>query len=295
MSKLTEILGTQYPIIQGAMGAISNPELVAAVSEAGGYGLLSTIFCRNPEQLREEIKRTKALTDKPFGANLAALTKVSTDFAQVIAEEGIKVISFGGGSPKPFVPLFKELGLEFIAVAGSVRAAKSAADLGAVAVVAEGSESGGAQDGGGSSTIVLVPEVVDAVDIPVIAAGGIADSRSYRAALALGAQGVQIGTRFVASEECIAHQNYKEAIVAAGDGSTVIVDLGHFRARTLDTPITAELASGQKTVAEIFNPAAVVKAMVGGDVTAGLWGAGQVAGSIRKVLTVAEIIEEMVG
>jgi enoyl-[acyl-carrier protein] reductase II len=193
------------------------------------------------------------------------------------------------------VPLFKELGLEFIAVVGTVRAAKGAADLGAVAVVAEGSESGGAQGGGGSSTLVLVPEVVDAVDIPVIAAGGIADSRSYRAALALGAQGVQIGTRFVASTECIAHHNYKDAIVAAGDGSTAIVDLGHFRVRALNTPLIAELTSGQKTIAEIFNPAAVVKAMVGGDVTAGLWGGGQVAGSIRKILTVAEIIEEMVG
>ena len=190
MSGVADLLGCKHPIVQGAMGVISNPELVAAVSAAGGFGLLATIFSPDVEFLREQIRRTQALTDQPFGANLFAMSKLSGDFARVLAEEGIRVVTFSGGSPKTFAPLFQELGLRFICVASTVRAARGAADLGAVAVVAEGSESGGVQGFGGASTMVLVPQVVDAVDVPVLAAEGIADARGYRASLALGAEGV---------------------------------------------------------------------------------------------------------
>jgi enoyl-[acyl-carrier protein] reductase II len=294
MLNISEILGCKYPIIQGAMAGISNPELVAAVSEAGGYGLLATVFHADPETLRLEIRRTKELTDKPFGANLSAWNKYNADIARVLSEEGVKVITFSGGSPKPYLSVFKELGIEFIAVTSNVQTAVKTAELGAVAVVAEGSESGGAQGGGGSSTLVLIPEVADAVDIPVIAAGGIADARSYRAVRALGAQGVQIGTRFVAAEECIAHQAYKDAIVAAKDGDTGLINMGPFFGRVLKTPLTEELIVSQESAAKWFTPAATHSAMVKGDLAAGLIAAGQVAGSIHKVLTVREIIEEMV-
>ena len=205
MNAMTELLGCRYPIIQGAMGVICNPELVAAVSEAGGYGLLATAFVSDKEVLRRQVQATKKLTDKPFGANLFAMNPLSQEFADILAEEGICAVTVSGGSPKEIIPLLKERGVKSIVVVPTADAARKSEALGADAIVAEGSESGGMQGYKGASTMVLVPAVVDAVKIPVIAAGGIADSRGFRAALALGAQGVQVGTRFIATRECIAH------------------------------------------------------------------------------------------
>ena len=294
MSRVTDLLGCEHPIIQGAMGVISNPELVAAVSAAGGFGLLATIFSPDVEFLREQIRRTQALTDQPFGANLFAMSKLSGDFARVLAEEGIRVVTFSGGSPKTFAPLFQELGLRFICVASTVRAARGAADLGAVAVVAEGSESGGVQGFGGASTMVLVPQVVDAVDVPVLAAGGIADARGYRAALALGAEGVQVGTRLIATRECVAHAVYKNALIDADDMGTGVVNLGRFQLRAVKTPLAERLLTGEDAAGDLFTPRAMEESWLSGDLEAGLLPAGQVAGLIRTLPPVREIIEEMV-
>ncbi|MBU0514461.1 MAG: nitronate monooxygenase, partial [Proteobacteria bacterium] len=213
LSRVTELLGCRYPIIQGAMGVICNPELVAAVSEAGGFGLLATAFAQDPGFVRDQVRATKRLTGKPFGANLFVMNPLAAEFAEVLAEEGITAVTVSGGSPKTLVPKLDGLGLKYIAVVSTVKAAVGAAYLGVPAIVAEGSESGGVQGFGGPSTMVLTPAVVDAVEVPVIAAGGIGDSRGYRAALALGAEGVQVGTRFIATTECVAHQFYKKTIV----------------------------------------------------------------------------------
>jgi len=191
MSNISELLGSQYPVIQGAMGVICNPELVAAVSEAGGYGLLATAFAEDPQEVRDQVRKTKELTDNPFGANLVVKNPLAAKFAEVLAEEGVGAVTVSGGSPKELIPFLQEQGIKVIVVVPTVDAARGAEAAGADAIVAEGAESGGAQGFGGVSTIVLVPAVVDAVNVPVIAAGGIGDSRGYRAAMALGAQGVQ--------------------------------------------------------------------------------------------------------
>ena len=216
MSSVAKLLGCRYPVIQGAMGVISNPEMVAAVSEAGGFGLLATAFAADPDIVRGQIRAVKKLTDKSFGANLHLMNPLTPKFAELLVEEGLPAVTLSGGSPKQIIPVLHEHGMKAIVVIPSVEVARKAADTGADIIVAEGSESGGMQGFNGASTLVLVPAVVDAVDVPVVAAGGIADSRGYKAAFALGAQGVQVGTRFIASEECIAHPNYKKFILDTG-------------------------------------------------------------------------------
>lgn len=294
MNRVTQLLGCEHPILQGAMGVISNPELVAAVSEAGGFGLLATIAAPDAAFVRKQVRQVKAMTDRPFGANLFAMNPLNVDLAQVLAAEGIRVITFSGGSPRPFLALFRDLGLSFISVASTVRAAAGAFAAGAAAVVAEGSESGGVAGFGGASTMVLVPQVVDAVDVPVLAAGGMADARSYRAALALGAEGVQMGTRFIATRECIAHAAYKQAILDADDLGTGLVDLGRFQVRALRTPLLERLVLGEQSPDEHFTPQAMGKAWLSGDFGAGLLPAGQVAGGIRDIRSVRDVIDSMV-
>ena len=289
-----ELLGCEHPVIQGAMGFVSNPELVAAVSEAGGFGQLATIFLESEEELREQIGRVRAITSRSFGANLFAKQPLSKAFAEVLAEEGVRTITFSGGSPKAFAPLLKELGLNFIVVTATVRGAVSAREQGAAAIVAEGSESGGVQGYRGSSTMVLVPQVVDAVDIPVIAAGGIFDGRSYRAALALGASGVQLGTRFIATKECIAHPNFKDAILKAEDTSTEVVDLGGFQLRALVTKSVELISKSEITAASLFVPERIRRGWLGGELEAGLYASGQVAGAIKSIPAVREFISELV-
>ena len=276
------------------MGVICNPELVAAVSEAGGFGLLATAFAEDVEAVREQAKVTKKLTNKPFGANLFMMNPLTENFAKVLAEEGIRTVTVSGGSPKALIPLLRDLGLKVIVVVPTVEVARGAEGLGADAVVAEGSESGGVQGFKGVSTMVLVPAVVDEVNIPVIAAGGISDSRGYKAALALGAEGVQIGTRFIATKECIAHAVYKNTIVAAADTGTGLVNMLRFQIRALRTTLVERLLKGQESSMPDFTWQAMEDSWIKGDLEAGVLPAGQVAGRISTILSVREIIKELV-
>jgi enoyl-[acyl-carrier protein] reductase II len=294
MSRINELLGSQYPVIQGAMGVICNPELVAAVSEAGGFGLLATAFAEDPEVVRDQVRKTKELTDNPFGANLFVMNPLAAKFAEVLSEEGVGAVTVSGGSPKELIPFLHEQGIKVIVVVPTVDLARGAEAAGADAIVAEGAESGGVQGFGGVSTIVLVPAVVDAVNVPVIAAGGIGDSRGYRAAMALGAQGVQVGTRFIATKECIANAIYKKTIVDSGEMGTGLVNMGRFQIRALLTPLAEKMIKGEKGPDNIFTPAALKEAWIKGNLEAGVLAAGQISGMVQDILSVREIIEEMV-
>ena len=294
MSSTTTLLGCAYPVIQGAMGVICNPEMVAAVSEAGGFGLLATAFVSDVEAFRSQVKATKALTKKPFGANLQVMNPLSEGLAGVLADEGVKVVTVAGGSPKAIFPFLKARGMKVIPVVPTVDVARKSEALGADAIIAEGSESGGIQGFKGASTMVLVPAVVDAVNVPVIAAGGIGDSRGYRAALALGADGVQVGTRFIATTECIAHENYKNFIVDTQETGTGLVDMGPFRIRALKTSLVERNLSGEPLGGEGFSGAGIEESWIKGDLDAGILPAGEVIGLVKKILPVREIIEEMV-
>lgn len=277
------------------MGIICNPEFVAAVSEAGGFGLLATAFATDPEAFRSQVRATKELTEKPFGANLHVMNPLTQQFAQVLDDEGIRAVTVSGGSPKAVVPFLHERGIKAIAVVPTVDVALKAETLGIDAIVAEGAESGGMQGFRGASTMVLVPAVVDAVKIPVIAAGGIGDSRGYRAALALGAEGVQVGTRFIATRECIAHGNYKDAIVNSQETGTDLVDMVRFRLRALRTPLVQRVLDGEPMSGAGFTGPGLEESWIKGDLEAGLLPAGQVAGLVRNVPPVREVIEELVG
>ena len=296
MSRITEMLGCRYPVILGAMGVICNPELVAAVSDAGGFGLLATAFTPDVKTFRNQIQLTKKLTDRPFGANLQVMNPMTQKLAEVLAKENVRVVTVSGGSPKAIVPFLKDLSIKVILVVPNVDVAKKAEDLGVEAIVAEGSESGGIQGFRGASTMVLIPAVVDAVKVPVIAAGGIGDSRGYKAALALGAEGVQVGTRFIATKECIAHQNYKKIIIDAPETGTGLLNMGHFQIRALRTQrvekILAGEAMGQKIV---FGGPGLEESWVKGDIEAGELPAGEVSGLIHNILCAKDIINEMVG
>ena len=294
MSIIAEMLGCRYPVIQGAMGVISNPELVSAVSEAGGFGLLATAFATDPEQVRKQIKDTRKLTDKPFGANLHAMNPLAPKFAEIMAEQGVSAVTVSGGSPKELIPLLRKRGIKVIAVVPTVDVARKAESLGVDAIVAEGSESGGMQGFNGASTLVLVPAVVDAVKVPVIAAGGIGDARGYKAAFALGALGVQVGTRFIATQECVAHAYYKNFIVDSPENSTRLVNMGRFQIRALNTPLVEKMSQGENSL----NPSAgasLEESWVKGDLAAGTLPAGQVSGLISQISSVRDVIEEMVG
>ena len=293
MSIIAEMLGCRYPVIQGAMGVISNPELVSAVSEAGGFGLLATAFASDPERVRKQVKNTRKLTDKPFGANLHAMNPLAPKFAEVMAEEGVSTVTVSGGSPKELIPLLRRRGIKVIVVVPTVDVACKAESLGVDAIVAEGSESGGMQGFNGSSTLVLVPAVVDAVKVPVIAAGGIGDARGYKAAFALGAMGVQVGTRFIATTECVAHANYKNFIVDSTENSTRLVNMGRFQVRALNTPLVEKMSLGENSL-DTSAGTSLEESWVEGDLTAGVLPSGQVSGIISQILTVREIIEEMV-
>ncbi|BEQ14768.1 2-nitropropane dioxygenase [Desulfoferula mesophila] len=278
------------------MGVICNPEMVAAVSQAGGFGVLGSAFQNDPEALRRQIEQVQALTERPFGANLTVLNPISAQLAQVILEMGIKAVTTSAGDPTPLVDQLKTHGVMVLHVCPTVDKAVKARAAGVDAVIAEGGESGGIQGVDAVGTMVLVPAVCDAVDIPVVAAGGIGDARGYRAALALGASGVQVGTRFIASVECVAHPTYKEMICQASDTSTFLIKRGgRIRVRVLPTNLAKSLRtddSGQ--VGTALGGDAIGKAWIGGDVEAYTLPAGQVSGLVQQVRTVAQIIEEMV-
>ena len=213
-TRVTELLGIEYPIIQGGMAWVAEHHLAAAVSNAGGFGLIGAASAP-AEVVREEIRKAKELTDKPFGVNIMLLSPHADEVAKVVAEEGVKAVTTGAGNPEKYMELWKAAGIKVIPVVASVALARRMAKYGADAVIAEGMESGGHI--GSQTTMTLVPQVVDAVDIPVIAAGGIGDGRGFAAAMMLGAEAVQIGTRFVVAKESIVHQNYKDRVIKAKD------------------------------------------------------------------------------
>ena len=296
MKDISELFGCKYPIIQGAMGVICNPEFVAAVSEAGGYGLLATAFDNNPGKFKERVDGVKALTNKPFGANLMAIHPMAFEFADILVEAGVKAVTTSGGSPKALVPYLKERGVKVLHVVSNVSNAVKAAVSGVDAVIAEGSESGGMQGFNGASTIVLTPMVADAVDVPVVAAGGIADRRTSQAAFVLGAVGVQIGTAFIAAEECIAHANYKNALVSASESDTRLMNVGWAQFRVVATPIAEEMVAKGGLSKDEFSAQGgkIEETWVQGDLEAGTIPAGKSTGMTKTIRPVREIIEEMV-
>lgn len=295
-TRITELLGIEYPIIQGGMAWVAEYHLAAAVSNAGGLGLIGAASAP-AEVVREQIRNSKALTDKPFGVNVMLLNPNAEEVAQVIVEEGVKVVTTGAGNPSKFLPMWKEAGVKVIPVVASVAMAKMMERMGADGVVAEGMESGGHI--GSTTTLALVPQVVDAVSIPVIAAGGIADGRGVAAAFVLGAEAVQLGTRFVVAKESIVHANYKEKVIKAKDIDSVITGTttGH-PVRCIRNNMTREYIKMEKEGADFMELEKLTlgslrKAVMDGDVVNGTLMAGQIAGLIKEEKSCKEIVEEM--
>ena len=295
-TRITDLLGIEYPIIQGGMAWVAEHHLAAAVSEAGGFGLIGAASAP-AEIVREEIRKAKELTDKPFGVNIMLLNPNSEEVAKVVVEEGVKAVTTGAGNPEKFIPMFKEAGIKVIPVVASVAMAKRMERYGADAVVAEGMEAGGHI--GSQTTMALIPQVVDAVDIPVIAAGGIGDGRGYAAVTMLGAEAVQMGTRFVVADESIVHDNYKDIIVKAKDIDTVVTGLstGH-PIRVLRNQMTKEYLKLEESGApfeelEKLTLGALRKAVMDGDIKNGSVMAGQIAGLVHKRQSCKEIIDEI--
>ena len=296
-SEITELLGIRYPVIQGGMAWVAEHKLAAAVSNAGGLGLIGAASAP-PEVVREEIRKARELTDQPFGVNVMLLNPNAEEVAKVVVEEGVKVVTTGAGNPAKFMPMWKEAGVKVIPVVASVAMAKLMERGGADAVVAEGTESGGHI--GAATTMTLVPQVVDAVDIPVIAAGGIADGRGYAAAMMLGACAVQMGTRFVVAKESIVHENYKQKLIKAKDIDSEVTgrSTGH-PIRVLRNKMTREYLKLEQEGAsfeelEQLTLGSLRKAVMEGDVVYGSVMAGQSAGLVHKEETCAEIIRDVV-
>lgn len=296
-TRITELLGIEYPIIQGGMAWVAEYHLAAAVSNAGGLGLIGTASAP-AEWVREQIREAKKLTDKPFGINIMMISPYADEVAKVAVEEGVAVITTGAGSPEKYIKMWKEAGIKVIPVVASVAMAKRMQRCGVDALVAEGTEAGGHI--GENTTMVLVPQVVDAVEIPVIAAGGIADGRGIAAAFMLGAEGVQIGTRFVVTEEAQVHENYKECILKARDIDSRVTgrSTGH-PVRALRNKMTKEYLEKEQAGAtfeelEHLTLGGLRRAVVDGDVQSGSVMAGQIAGMIKEKLTCQEVIQKLV-
>ena len=295
-TRITELLGIQYPIIQGGMAWVAEHQLAAAVSEAGGLGLIGAASAP-PEVVREEIRKAKELTDKPCGVNVMLMNPNAAEVAQVVIEEGIQVVTTGAGNPAKLIPMWKKAGVRVIPVVASVAMARMMEKAGADAVVAEGTESGGHI--GSATTMTLVPQVVDAVQIPVIAAGGIADGRGMAAAFMLGAEAVQMGTRFVVARESIVHPNYKERVLKAKDIDSEVTgrSTGH-PIRVLRNQMTKEyLRMEEEGVPfeelEQLTLGSLRKAVMDGDVRNGSLMAGQIAGLVKEEGSCQEIIQEI--
>lgn len=296
-TEITELLGIEEPIIQGGMAWVAEYHLAAAVSEAGGFGIIGAASAP-PEVVREQIHKVRELTDKPFGVNVMLMNPNAPEVAQVVVEEGVKVVTTGAGNPGKFIDMWKEAGVKVIPVVASVAMAKMMERGGADAVVAEGTESGGHI--GSATTMTLVPQVVDAVKIPVIAAGGIGDGRGLAAAFMLGAEAVQMGTRFVVAKESIVHPNYKERIIKAKDIDSEVTgrSTGH-PIRVLRNQMTREyLKMEEEGVGleelERLTLGSLRSAVMDGDVVKGSLMAGQIAGLVSKEQTCKEMIEEIV-
>ena len=296
-TQITQLLGIQYPIFQGGMAWIAESTLAAAVSNAGGLGIIAG-GSAPIDYLREQIRRCKELTDKPFGVNIMLMSPNAEELAKLVIEEKVPVVTTGAGNPGKYMAAWKEAGVKVIPVVPSVALAVRMERAGADAVIAEGTESGGHI--GENTTMCLVPQVVDAVKIPVIAAGGIADGRGVAASFMLGAQGVQVGTRFLAAQECQIHPTYKELVVKAKDTDSIVTGryTGH-PCRNVRTKFTKKLASGEKDGSltpdefEQLTLGSLRKAVQEGNLEEGSFLCGAIAGMIKEVKPAKEIIEEM--
>ena len=292
--KLADLLGTKYPLIQGGMANIATGEFAAAVSNAGGLGLIAA-GSMNAETLREQIHKCRELTDKPFGVNIMLMNPDVDAIAQMVIDENIKVVTTGAGNPGKYMVAWKEAGLKVLPVAATVALAKRLERSGADAIIVEGTEAGGHI--GELTTFSLVPQVVDAVSVPVVAAGGIATGRQVLAAFALGASGVQVGTCLLVSEECPSHQNYKDAICKAGDTDTIVTGrIGGTPVRILRNKMAREYIKREKEGAsaeelELYTLGSLRKAVIDGDVQNGSLMAGQVAGLCNEIKPLKEIID----
>jgi enoyl-[acyl-carrier protein] reductase II len=296
MSRLLDVLGSKYPIIQGPIGELNDPKMVAAVSEAGAFGMLALGFVNDLDKIRRMIAEVRELTDKPFGANLMiAMNPNNEAILEVLAEGGIRSVTTSAGSPKKLYPKIKELGLKALHVVLAAPLAAKAAAAGADGVVVSGTESGGLRTTGPESTnFILVPLVCDMVDVPVVAAGGIADRRGYQAAMALGAQGVQVGTALLASEESPASRAWKQAIMGCGDAGTTLLPIGGMAMRTIINPKMGELMASGVDLTREYNMANAGEAWSTGNFDLFPAGAGQISALINEIKPVKDIIEGLV-
>jgi enoyl-[acyl-carrier protein] reductase II len=296
---ICDLIGIEYPIFQGGMAWVSDAALAAAVSNAGGLGIIAA--GNAPEEyVLEQVKKAKELTDKPFGVNIMLMSPHADAVAKIVADERVAVITTGAGNPSKHMKLWTDAGIKVIPVVPSTGLAKLAQRNGAAAVIAEGGESGGHI--GEITTMALVPQVCDVVDIPVIAAGGIADGRGIAAAFMLGAVGVQVGTRFLVANECGIHQNYKDKVIAAKDIDTIATGkrLGH-PVRSIKSPFSRGLftkeydSSISNEELEALGVGALRLAAEDGDLQKGCFLAGQISGLVKKEQSAKEIVEEMMG
>lgn len=293
---ITKLLGIKYPIFQGAMAQIALAPLVGAVANAGGLGIIGSGGL-SADRLREEIRKTREITDKPFAVNLMLMMHNIPELINVIIEEGVKIVTTGAGTPAPYMETFKKNGIIVIPVVPSVKIAKKMEALGVDAIVAEGTEAGGHV--GETTTMALLPQVVSAVSIPVIGAGGVADGRGIAAAFALGAQGVQVGTRFLTTVECPTHENFKQAVIEADDTSTIVTG------RSLGGPVRSiknsmvkeflnlERQNASRDELEKLSLGSLRKAVQEGDTDQGSVMAGQICGMCNEITTVEEMITSM--
>lgn len=297
-TRITDLLGIEYPILQGGMAWIAESTLASAVSNAGGLGIIAG-GSAPIDYLRDQIRKTKFMTDKPFGVNIMLMSPNAEELAKLVIEEKVPVVTTGAGNPGKYMEAWKAAGIKVIPVVPSVALAKRMERAGADAVVAEGTESGGHI--GQNTTMCLVPQVVDAVEIPVIAAGGIADGRGVAAAFMLGAEGVQVGTRFLACTECQIHENYKNAVIAAKDTDNAITGFySGSPCRCIKSKYTKKLQDMEKKAAppedfEALTVGSLRKAVVDGNTDEGSMLCGLIAGMINDVKPAAEIVKEMMG
>ncbi|MCI8737240.1 MAG: enoyl-[acyl-carrier-protein] reductase FabK [Lachnospiraceae bacterium] len=295
-TEITKLLGIRYPIIQGGMAWVAEYHLASAVSNAGGLGLIGAANAP-ADWVRDQVRKMKELTDKPFGVNIMLMSPSADEVAKVMVEEKVPVVTTGAGNPEKYIGMWKEAGIKVIPVVASVAMAKRMERAGADAVVAEGSEAGGHI--GETTTMVLVPQIADAVQIPVIAAGGIADGRGIAAAFMLGAKGVQMGTHFVVTDECQVHENYKERILRAKDIDTRVTgrSTGH-PVRALRNEMTRRYLELEGKGAsfeelELLTLGGLRKAVVEGDVKTGSVMAGQSAGMVKESMSCRALIEKL--
>lgn len=295
-TRVTELLGVEKPIIQGGMAWVAESHLAAAVSAAGGFGLIGAANAPG-DVVRNYIRQAKELTDKPFGVNIMLLSPYADEIAQVVVEEGVAAVTTGAGNPEKYMEQWKSANIKVIPVVASVALAKRMERCGADAVVAEGTESGGHI--GQATTMTLVPQVVDAVSIPVIAAGGIADGRGFAAAMMLGAEAVQMGTRFCVADECVIHENYKNRILKAKDIDSEVTGRSHghpvrgLRNKMTREYLKMEAAGASFEELEHLTLGGLRKAVVEGDTDNGSVLAGQIAGMVNKCQNCQEIIDEI--